>query len=143
LRAEAALRRFENRVNGVEESGSDTESEEEEFIVKYVPYDFVDVSVKPEEDDEEAKRRIHDEIRGLLCCSNQPDSIDLSDTASEESIDLSQEPSRSSPDAAAAPATITCKVCTTAHSPPGPVCCGSCANVLEPDKTFSGENLDM
>jgi hypothetical protein len=106
-----------------------------------VPYRGLNSSVRPEEDDDEAKRLMGDEMRGLLCGTNRTEIIDLDDTASEESFDLSRDSAPTAlpittPVAAPAPfspsSEITCNVCTTAHPAPAPICCESCANVLEP-----------
>ena len=101
----------------------------------------VNSSVKPEDDDEEAKRRMNDEMRGLMCATNEKELIDIDDTASEESFDVSQEKSpvdkataQSSSDATSTARSleVVCKICTTCHSPPIPICCESCGNVLQP-----------
>jgi hypothetical protein len=82
-------------------------------------------------------------MRGLMCGTSLDSPYDLSDTASEE--DSTEHLTRASSDskstARIAPSisSVVCKVCTTQHSPPIPMCCESCNNVLEPE-SFESEN---
>lgn len=104
--------------------------------------EVTDDSVRPEDDDEEAKRRMIDEMRGLICATDESALIDPDDTASEEDFDISDkrlsEPSStertSDVSSTDRQSNVTCKVCTTCHSPPVPICCESCGNVLQPVK---------
>jgi hypothetical protein len=93
---------------------------------------------KPEDDDEEAKRRMNDEMRGLICGTSRDNPFDIDDTASEEEILPPKITSHSeiTPTTNVIPSVfnVTCKVCTTLHSSPIPMCCESCNNVLEPEK---------
>ena len=116
-------------------------------------------SIKPEDDDEEAKRRMDDEMRGLMCGTSPDNPYDLDDTASEEessfrptqrrppieslgkhysssptlkrtpSIEYTLTQAKNNP----LPSGATCNVCTTFHPTPIPTCCESCNNVLQPD----------
>ena len=111
-----------------------------------------DSSIKPEDDDEEAKRRMNDEMRGLMCGTSLNNPYNIDDTASEEDSPSNPEiPLLSRPEIASSNSeitsqppplpsvsTVTCKVCTTHHAPPTPMCCESCNNVLEPEK-FEGK----
>jgi hypothetical protein len=140
------LRRLESqqvKEEEKEESESDTESEEDE-VFKYRLINVTDNSIKPEDDDEEAKRRMNDEMKGLMCGTSMDEPLFLDDTASEESDEdltksrvLNSSGSHNTlanPEPSTSTSDITCKVCTTLHSPPIPVCCESCNNVLQPDK---------
>lgn len=97
-------------------------------------------SIKPEDDDEEAKRQMDDEMRGLMCGTNLNTPYDGDDTASEEDCTSPEIPQNSNvhlnstSGGSCSSSGITCKVCTTHHSPPIPMCCESCNNVLEPEK---------
>ena len=102
-----------------------------------------DGSIKPEEDDEEAKRRMNDEMRGLMCGTSldNPYDLDGDDTVSEkDSFTVFQIPSSSSgkkEPIGPSVSIVTCKICTTQHPSPVPMCCKSCNSVLEPER-FEG-----
>ena len=98
---------------------------------------------KPEDDDEEAKRRMNDEMRGLICGTSRDNPFDIDETESEEDEILPQKPTSHSEitlttNGIPFVSKVTCKVCTTLHSSPIPMCCESCNNVLEPEK-FKGK----
>ena len=122
---------------------------------------WADCSTKPEDEDEEAMRHMVEEMKGLRCGTNTDTAYVVADTASEESevednppetrVDpflstkTTSEPSTiqgtsgTVPKEAEAPtqvtsAQVTCKVCTTIHTPRLPICCETCNNVLQPDK---------
>jgi DNA-dependent metalloprotease WSS1 len=152
LRAEAALRRFGSQGAKTEakdeDSGEDTESEEEEEeVVEYISLCGVtDFSIKPEDDDDDARGRMDDEMRGLVCGTSMDNAFEIDDdTASEEDEpDTPDKPTIQPSRRETAPvletspslsfSRVSCKVCTTSHSPPVPVCCETCSNVLEPEK---------
>jgi len=80
-----------------------------------------------------------DEMRGLLCGTSMDTPYEIDDTASEES-DL-EITSRERPpekilesEKTIISGAVECRVCTTLHTPPIPVCCESCGNVLQPEK---------
>lgn len=112
-------------------------------------------SVKPEDDDEEAKRRMNNELRDLMCATNEISLIESDETASEEDEDFNISDVKRQPLEPAFPQVwsdrlsdvpspdaqpknqhpeVTCRVCTTCHSPPAPICCEACGNVLQPEK---------
>jgi hypothetical protein len=118
---------------------------------------MADGSTKPEDEDEEAMRHMVDEMKGLRCGTNTDNAYVLDDTASKESgaeemptalhtdrpvpTETKPEPSTShntaetiSEDQNSLPAEVICNVCTTIHSPPLPICCETCNNVLQPEK---------
>jgi hypothetical protein len=111
--------------------------------------DGVDFSIKPEDDDDVARGRMDDEMRGLVCGTSMDNAVDIDDTASEEEEE-EEEVNTQNTLSTDSPATtssntktvlstgVSCRVCTTEHPPPVPVCCESCSNVLEPEK-LSGE----
>ena len=125
---------------GKQESESDTESEDE--IIKSATFlSTLTGSIKPEDDDEEAKRQMNEEMKTLLCgTTDEP--INLSYTTFEESDNtISNQPPKSpiasrtgSDGSSFVNDGITCRICTTHHPSPLPVCCESCGNVLEPEK---------
>ena len=114
--------------------------------------EIADCSIKPEDDDDEGRRRMNDEMRGLMCGT----AIDLTYDDDDEtpSVGFSGESTRpedltkDSPgiglrlshsatdimNPVTSQSDITCNVCTTRHMAPIPVCCESCCNVLEPAK---------
>ena len=82
-----------------------------------------------------------DELKGLLCGTSLEDPYLLGDTESEESdVDLASKRETNSSNlkseniTTTSTSSATCKVCTTLHALPNPVCCESCSNVLEPEK---------
>lgn len=103
----------------------------------------IDFSIKPEDDDEEAKRRMSDEMKGLMCGTNLDNLYNLDETASEEDSDVYISPSNphavrpqlklSTPPRSPSLGRVTCKVCTTMHPALIPICCESCGNVLNPE----------
>jgi hypothetical protein len=101
-------------------------------------------------------RHMVEEMRGLRCGTNTDNAYLLDDTASEES-DAEEKPatlptdphvpaetipkpmpSHGAPEIGSiekeSPAGVTCKLCTTIHTPPLPICCETCNNVLQPEK---------
>jgi hypothetical protein len=89
---------------------------------------------------------MNDEMRGLMCGTSIDLTYDDDETTSEEESTTHDIPSEKetviSPSQPAVcdnlisfsdSSGITCKLCTTLHVPPIPVCCESCCNVLQPD----------
>jgi hypothetical protein len=69
--------------------------------------------------------------------------VEIDDTASEEDEEEvntrnklpTESPATTSSNTKTVLSTgVSCRVCTTEHPPPVPVCCESCSNVLEPEK---------
>jgi hypothetical protein len=105
---------------------------------------LTDFSIKPDDDDDVARGRMDDEMRGLVCGTSMDNAFEIDDdTASEEDEPDTRDkttiaPSRSETvpvvETSRSPSGVSCKVCTTSHSPLVPVCCEACSNVLEPEK---------
>jgi hypothetical protein len=82
---------------------------------------------------------MNEEMRGLMCGTSPGNPYDVDDTGSEEEDSNSRQPNLSHPDSTnprprlSSPSSsrVTCNVCTTHHSPPIPMCCDSCNNVLQ------------
>jgi len=81
---------------------------------------------------------MNDEMRGLMCGISPDNPYNVDDTAFEEEDSNSRPLNRSCPETAnpypsiSSPSCrVTCKVCTSHHSPPIPMCCESCNNVLQ------------
>src|SRR5579859_3481649 len=95
---------------------------------------------------------MNEEMRGLMCDNGTIDLTDDDETASEESPPNTTTPSprtshlspRSALTDSILPSSsgVTCRVCTTLHPPPVPVCCESCNNVLEPQTLPPGQTWD-
>lgn len=103
----------------------------------------VDFSIKPEDDDDVARGRMDDEMRGLVCGTSMDNAVEIDDTASEEDEEEVNTRNKLPTESPAIPSSntktvlstaVSCRVCTTEHLPPVPVCCESCSNVLEPEK---------
>ena len=82
---------------------------------------------------------MQDEMRGLLCGTSVDTPYEIDETASEESdleITSREKPmeKRSDSEKIVMPGAVECRICTTLHTPPIPVCCDSCGNVLQPEK---------
>ena len=84
---------------------------------------------------------MNDEMRRLMCGTSAENPYDVDDTASED--DSNNRPqNRSSPETSnphpriLSPSSsgVTCNICTTHHSPPIPMCCESCNNVLQHER---------
>src|SRR5436190_13141500 len=86
---------------------------------------------------------MNDEMRELMCGTSQDNPYDLDgdDTVSEEDTSTIPQipPSFSGKKELIGPSVsvLTCKICTTQHSPPVPMCCQTCNSVLEPER-FEG-----
>ena len=82
------------------------------------------------------------EMKGLMCGISPDNPYDDEDIVSEEEDSNSRPSNRSCPEkpnpypsiSSTSSSGITCKVCTTLHSPPIPMCCESCNNVLQHEK---------
>jgi hypothetical protein len=84
-------------------------------------------------------------MRGLMCGTSIDLTYDDDETASEEShpaedsvkrtrVESSPVNENLNPTVSDDPSGVTCKVCTTRHLPPVPVCCETCSNVLQAEK---------
>jgi len=99
------------------------------------------ISIKPEDDDDEAKRRMNEEMRGLICGTSFDDPVTIPHENAPRIPTKSEVPSirHFASSVARESSSVSCKVCTTEHLPPVPLCCDTCANVLDPENLVPGK----